>query len=275
MTGFVLGNFTRASMAFNTGEVTLQDSTISGGPGIYSYRSAVDAVATIGGANYFSEIAYDVSVADIIVVVGSDASVMLQVATVDTSVNPATITTQSFTSTGSVGTSNIVDAAVTTAKLADLNVTSGKLAANAVTSDKLDAKTVQYAAVNISASDFNGMYGAPKLLVAAGGANTMVVLDKVQLLQTYGTAAFAAGGTVAVQYDSTVHGAGVIASTTAANTLFQGTASAGFNFNAGVVTETFATTVNKGLYLSNISAAFTTGDSTLVAHVWYKIIPTV
>jgi len=134
---------------------------------------------------------------------------------------------------------------------------------------------LQYVAVPITATAFNGMYATPVALVAAGGANTLLVLDKVQLLMTYGSAAYAAGGVAAVQYDSTANGAGVIASSTLAAATFQPTASTGWNFNAGVVAETFSTCVNKGLFLSNITGAFTTGNSAMVAHVWYKIIPTV
>lgn len=139
----------------------------------------------------------------------------------------------------------------------------------------LGPTVINYATVAITAAQFNGMYAAPKLLVAAPGANKLLVLDKVQLLMTYGSAAYAAGGVAAVQYDSTANGAGVIASTTLAAATFQATASTGWNFNAGVVAETFSTCVNKGLYLSNITGAFTTGDSDMVAHIWYKVIPTV
>lgn len=137
------------------------------------------------------------------------------------------------------------------------------------------AKGLQYAAVVISAAEFNGMYATPKLLVAAPGANQLIVLDKVDLLMTYVSANYAAGGVAAVQYDSTANGAGVIASTTLSAATFQAAASTGFMFNTGVVPQTFTTCVNKGLYLSNITGAFTTGDSTFVAHVWYKVIPTV
>lgn len=139
----------------------------------------------------------------------------------------------------------------------------------------LGVTALNYVAVPITAAQFNGMYAAPKLLVAAAGANTMIVLDKVDLLMTYVSANYAAGGVAAVQYDSTANGAGVIASSTLSAATFQAAASTGFMFNTGVVPQTFTTTVNKGLYLSNITQAFTTGDSTFVAHVWYKIIPTV
>lgn len=128
------------------------------------------------------------------------------------------------------------------------------------------------AQVAVSASDFNGMYAAPKLLVAAPGANQILIHDSTELVETYNANAYAAGGTVAVQYDSTVHGAGGIASTTLANTAFQVTASNVFTMNRGVVPAPFSTCVNKGLYLSNISGAFTTGDSAMVANVFYKIL---
>ncbi len=136
------------------------------------------------------------------------------------------------------------------------------------------AAGLNYATVVISAAEFNGMYATPKLLVAAPGANKLIVLDKVDLLMTYVSANYASGGVAAVQYDSTANGAGVIASTTLAAATFQAAASTGFMFNTGVVAQTFSTCVNKGLYLSNVTGAFTTGDSTFVAHIWYKIIST-
>ncbi len=149
------------------------------------------------------------------------------------------------------------------------------IGANKVLSSMLSPLTLKYAAVPITAAEFNGMYTTPKLLVAAGGADTLLVLDKVDLLMTYGSANYAAGGDVAAQYDSTAHGAGVIASTTLSAATFQAAVSTGFMFNTGVVPQTFSTCVNKGLYLSNITGAFTTGDSTFVAHVYYSVIPTV
>lgn len=128
------------------------------------------------------------------------------------------------------------------------------------------------ASVAISAAEFNGMYAAPKLLVPAPGANKLLVFDELSLVETYNSAAYAAGGVAAVQYDSTVNGAGVIASTTLSAATFQVTASTTFTFNRGVVPAPFTTTVNKGLYLSNITGAFTTGNSPMVANIKYHVI---
>lgn len=169
-------------------------------------------------------------------------------------------------------TAGNIKAATTTVTLGQpLAVTGGISSTTAVTFPG----SQKYATVAITAAEFNGMYAAPKLLVAAGGANTLLVLDKVDLLMTYVSANYAAGGVAAVQYDSTANGAGVIASTTLSAATFQAAVSTGFMFNTGVVPQTFSTCVNKGLYLSNITGAFTTGDSTFVAHVWYHQIATV
>ena len=245
-----------------------------------------EAIATIVASGYFNAFMVNItlglgplSVGDVIIINGNDASGQYMVTAITTNV---TVTT--FAAVGTIGTANIDALAVTTAKIDNLAVTAGKIASDAVTtakildgnvtSAKLADTVLHYAAVAITAAEFNGMYAAPKVLVAAPGANKLLVLDKLQLLMTYGSAAYAAGGVAAVQYDVTANGAGVIASTTLSAATFQAAASTGWNFNAGVVAETFTTCVNKSLALSNITGAFTTGDSAMVAHVWYKIIPT-
>jgi len=314
---FQSSRFVHQTSAFNAGQITTTENpsasaVISNGPAFYSYASATDAIATIAAANYFTSVAYQLKVNDVIMVVASDASEFLQVDAVDTSVIPATISVVSFTASAAVDTANIVDGAVTNAKvnaaaaisfsklaaLASGNIIVGSVAtvptsvamagdvtivaagtttigANKVLSSMIALNTLQYTSVAITAAEFNGAYAAPKVLVAAPGANKLLVLDKVQLLMTYGTAAFAAGGVAAIQYDVTANGAGVIASTTLSAATFQATASTGWNFNAGVVAETFTTCVNKSLALSNVTGAFTTGDSNMVAHIWYKVISTV
>lgn len=171
--------------------------------------------------------------------------------------------------------SNIATGVALTGPVAIDNTGLTSLAANSVLSAAISPLIRKYTTVTITAAQFNGMYAAPKLLLAAGGANTLQVIDQLQLVMTYGSANYAAGGVAAVQYDSTANGAGVIASSTLAAATFQAAASTTFTFNPGVVALPFTTTVNKGLYLSNITGAFTTGDSTFVAHIWYRTIPTV
>lgn len=134
---------------------------------------------------------------------------------------------------------------------------------------------LQYASVAITAAQFNGMYAAPFLLIAAPGANRQIIIDQMVLVMTFVSAAYAAGGVVAAQYDNTVHGAGVLASASEAAADFTGAvASTTFRFFGSVAVAPFTTTVNKGIYLSNATAAFTTGDSTFVAKIWYHTIAT-
>jgi hypothetical protein len=135
-----------------------------------------------------------------------------------------------------------------------------------------------YASVAVTAAEFNGMYAAPKLLIAAPGANKLIVVDRMELVMTFVSADYAAGGVVAAQYDNTVHGGGALATNSEAAADFFAAASTSFLFN-GVSGNTvgavpFSTSVNKGLYLSNASGAFTTGDSTWVAKIHYRIIAT-
>jgi hypothetical protein len=150
------------------------------------------------------------------------------------------------------------------------------IANNAVTSAKTALNLLQYVAVPITAAQWNGMYAAPKALIAAAGANTLIVVERCVLAMTFVSAAYANGGVVGLQYDSTANGAGAAASSTEAAADFFAAASTSFMLGGGLSTGApFTTSVNKGLYISNLTGAFDTGDSTWVAHIWYKIIPTV
>lgn len=146
--------------------------------------------------------------------------------------------------------------------------------ANKILSSMMSPLLLKYATVNLSAAQFNGAYAAPVQLVAAAGANTLLVLESLDLVMTYGTTQFANGGVAHVQYDSTANGAGVIASSTQAAANFFDAASTALHFNTGVVKQPLTTAVNKGLYFSNVTGAFDTGDSTFVAHIRYYQIPT-
>jgi len=153
------------------------------------------------------------------------------------------------------------------------------IGANKVLSSMVSPLLEKYVAVAVTAAEFKALYSAPKLILANGGANTLIVLKRAIIAMTFVSAAYAAGGVVGFQYDSTVHGAGVAASNTEAAADFFAAASTAFQFEGvsgnTVAISPFTTSVNKGIYLSNLTADFTTGDSTVVVHLWYSIIPTV
>lgn len=169
---------------------------------------------------------------------------------------------------------------VKTAALVDGNfVAASGTAGKTVDSGYNVNNVLQYASVAVTAAEFNGMYAAPKLLIAAPGANNLIVVDRMELVMTFGSAAFASGGVVAAQYDSTANGAGVKATNTedaadftgaAASTTFLFSGASGNSSQAA-----FSTTVNKGLYLSNQTGAFTTGTGcSFVCKIHYRIIAT-
>lgn len=290
---FTIANWGSTSTSLNAGQETITpfggSPTVENTANVFTYLSPTDTVATIIAANYFLPQYASLSVGDIIWGSGTDASFAVQV----TASSVTTVTVASMGLTSSIGTANIVNGAVTYAKIqneAAVSLLGNPTGAPASPSEVTLANglgfsgttlaiantNLIYAKVAITAAQWNGMYAAPKLLIAAPGANQLIVVDKIDLVMTFVSAAYAAGGVVGAQYDSTVHGAGAAASGTEAAADFFAAASTTFHLGGGLSTGApFTTSVNKGLYLSNLTGAFTTGDGTWQAHIWYKIIPTV
>lgn len=257
----------------------------SGFARLLGYESTDDALATIEASGYFNQSSTDVyadpilapQTNDFILVNATDGSALLVVTDTDPTTTSALIGSTTALTENYIWQGNASNIETAYAVTGDLSAIAGAftIANNAVTSAKLATNLIQYTSVNISLANFIAMYSTPIQLVAAPGANKQLVLNRVKIVQTYGSAALAVGGTVGVQYDSTVHGAGVLASTTLANTVLQATASSVYTLNSGVVVAPFTTTVNKGLYLSCDTADFTTGTgSSFVAHIWYSTIAT-
>lgn len=275
---FILANFSRIDVNSQTDL-----------PRLWQYYSAADSIATISASAYFNDAASYVNINDLIFITGSDAQQINSVQAISPNV-----TTSAFAAAGTIGTSNINNNAVTYAKIQQVaadslvgNPTSGLANSQGITlgngleftGTTLDVPNTNliYAAVPISAAEWNGMYAAPKLLVAAPGANKLVVVNNIVLAMTFVSAQYAAGGAVIAQYDSTVHGAGTNAgsATIAAATVTGLAASSSLGITAFTAATAYSTSVNKGVYLSNATAAFTTGDGTWIAHVWYRIVASV
>lgn len=147
------------------------------------------------------------------------------------------------------------------------------IANNAVTFAKLAETVAKSVTVALTDTQIKGMYAAPVQLVAAPGAGKLILVDRVVLSVTFVAAQYAAGGVITAQYDSTINGAGSAASgTIAAATLNGIAASTQLSVNGASVIAANTACINKGIYLSNQTAAFTTGDSTVSATVYYKII---
>lgn len=138
----------------------------------------------------------------------------------------------------------------------------------------LSLDAISQLSIPITAAQWLAMYATPIFLVPAPGANRLIKVTNLALAMTFNSAQYAAGGAVAAQYENTVHGAGVLATATLAAATVNGLAASTVENLAGAASIVYAAAVNQALYLSNQTAAFTTGDSNWIATVNYAIIKT-
>lgn len=232
---------------------------------IYKYNALADSQATVETVGYFDSAADRLVENDLLylVMTGGTAIGLYYVSDITAGV----VTIQGFATIGAGG--------VGTAQIDALAVTTAKIAANAVTSAKISIDVIQYVKVALSAANFLGMYATPVVLVAAGGANTLHQVKQTVFEVDYGGAQFANGGAVLIQYDNTANGAGAPASATTAAAVFNAFVADGVvGAQGSLASATAAATVNKGLYISNQTAAFITGSSTVDVHLWYSTVTT-
>lgn len=146
-----------------------------------------------------------------------------------------------------------------------------------VTLAAYSASAASYMKVAMTAAQWNGMYAAPFLLIPAPGAGMAILVKQITVAMTFVTTQFAAGGAVIAQYEATIHGAGSNSCGTdtiaaAVITGFAASGSAGMLGRIPIAGIADATFVNQGVYLSNQTGAFTTGDGTFNIHCFYSIV---
>lgn len=132
----------------------------------------------------------------------------------------------------------------------------------------------QYAQVAISNAAFLTLYSVGTQLVAAPGAGLALLVDRVQLQFVYGSAQSTNGGAVAVQWASTIHQGGTLATgTVAAATLNGYTANTEIGFSIVATGIATANIINLPLYLTAATQDFTVGTgSTMLIDVWYRTV---
>lgn len=170
--------FTRHTLAFNSGRVTVDGPAYENGPAIFSYASATDAIATVTAADYFADVVYDLAVGDVIIIEASDANGMYYVDAVDRAAG--TVSVASFGPTGSIGTANIQNGAVTAIKLASDAVETAKILNANVTLAKLasgiaPSHIVKYAGTSVYAGG-----GTSVAITVTGAAATDLVFAQIQ-----------------------------------------------------------------------------------------------
>ena len=188
--------FTRHTLAFNSGRVTVDGPAFTNGPAIFSYASATDDIATVTAANYFASAVYDLAVGDIIIIEASDANGMYYVDAVNQTAGTVTVVT--FGPVGSVGTANLQNGAVTaiklandaveTAKILNANVTLAKLASG-ITPSHIVKDAAQVTTVGGSATEAFTVTGVAAtdlvfVQVKNDGTNNRTVLSAAATLNT-------------------------------------------------------------------------------------------
>lgn len=188
---FVLANWSRQSVALNTGAVDV-DGVPKGGPSMFSYRSSTDLIATIAAANYFADVVYDLYENDLLYCVGTDAVGMYKVDAIDRAAGTISLVAASLT--GAVDTANIVDLAVTTGKLAAGAVTNAKVnAAAGIEFSKLEALTSGEIIVGSAGNVPTAVAMSGDATIVASGAVTLGAVVKASKVATYTPEAVIAG----------------------------------------------------------------------------------
>lgn len=143
-----------------------------------------------------------------------------------------------------------------------------------VTSDKIAPTVMKHVRVPVTAAQLNGAYAAPFELIAAPGADLQIWVQRAALHVDYGGTPFADGGAIALQLNATANGAGVLVSEAlAAADLIAQTADGSVYLQGVQDWADDADTVNEGLYLSNLTGAFTGGTNTVFAlDIWYAVV---
>lgn len=142
---------------------------------------------------------------------------------------------------------------------------------NTIGSDQIAKNVLQYASVPLTSAQILAMFTTPVSLVAAGGANTILVPQRWMFTLIFNSVAYTSGGTVNIQYGNTGSGGGTaIGNTLAANQVTSGT-SLNNLVMLGSTNIVLTPGVNQGIFVTNATGVFATGNSTARIHLWYTL----
>lgn len=142
-----------------------------------------------------------------------------------------------------------------------------------ITDDMLDTTpaAITSTTLEISSAQLLDLYvgggaGTAIEVIPAPGANKLIQIIAVTSFLNYNSATYAGGGALNLNYDGTT---GTVLATTPVTAVTGAVDTVGiWEINAGVDT----TGVNAPVYIENLTAVFTTGDSPLKLSITYKII---
>lgn len=132
---------------------------------------------------------------------------------------------------------------------------------------------VKHIQIPLTAAQIIAMYTTPVQIVAAPGAAKSIAIEKIVFKIVRTSTAFTGGGAAIIQYDNTANGAGTQAcDSTLASTVITGAAGTSLSLrNGAVVSDSTATVVNKGIFISNATAVFAAGTGTATVDIWYVV----
>lgn len=131
----------------------------------------------------------------------------------------------------------------------------------------------QTATVRLTSAQIKAMYDTPVLMAAAPSATSIIQVGRIVGVYLFGTVQYTAGGAIGLEAGNVAHGAGPARSTTLAAATLNGYAASNTFELTPDNTDTVANLIGLGVYLSNATADFATGDGTLIMNVGYQIIP--
>lgn len=162
---------------------------------------------------------------------------------------------------------------VTQVGIPNNSITSPKIAPNEVASEDLAVSTVQYAEVEISADELKALVAAPKTLVAAQGANTIIEFISCELAYDKGETTYTPGNATDLQVKFNTSATPVSCTRAVTGFLDQAGDKAFVLTPVGVAALDLSTSVNKALELTLASTdgEMTAGDGTVHAKVAYRV----
>lgn len=173
-----------------------------------------------------------------------------------------------------VTTAKIANGAITSTKLGAASVTSAAIANNAVQYVDISTDVIQLAEPSMTATDIMAMYAAPVLMIPAPGLGRIILIENVYIDFFWQSAQFTGGGPIALQYGNTALGAGQKASASLSAASFNALNSQSSIYllgGQGLVTVAATATENQAVYISNTTAPFSTGNSSIVLYIKYRI----
>lgn len=127
---------------------------------------------------------------------------------------------------------------------------------------------LQHAYFELSAAEVMAMNGAAVAVLDAPGANKVIVVKDVVLMHNAGSAAFASGGNITLNYAGGAAVTGNVANTLLNTSAVDRVAVAAL---AGVEAALSAV-ANKGITITNATGAFTTGNGSLRGRISFTVV---